>query len=482
MKYQPSLRKRIYIAIGAVVVLSFIAIGTVTLIFFKNQNEQYHLDRLERKQAAVVLAIDYFLSSVNHQNKPDSLVKVFDNKICELADINNLDINIYSLLGDILINSNPDLFETDFVNEQLDSNILAQLLAKGAVTTDIVKEGVDFLNTFEFIRNEKGESIAILNLPYFATRDKQRIEVFDFLEALAEIYLILFVLAIGVGWLLSRYITKSLKEIGSKISRIQINQKNQALVWNTGDEIGQLVQEYNKKLVELEDSAEKLAMSERQSAWKEMAKQVAHEIKNPLTPLKLNVQMLERSLDPNDPNFKQKLKEFCSGTVQQIDTLTNIASAFSSFANFPTVKLKKIDLERLIPAVLQLFSDKDLTYISSGENCFGMIDPDQFTRLINNLIHNAIQSIKEDTNPLIEVKLNQHKDQIILSIDDNGSGINIEDKSRVFEPSFTTKTSGMGLGLAMVKKIVEGHKGTIWFETNNRMGTTFFVSLPLADD
>ncbi len=480
MQYRPSLRKRIYITIGLVVVLSFIAIGTVTLIFFKNQNEEYHHERLRRKQAAVALSIDYFLSSVNHPESPDSLVRVFDNKICELANINNMDINIYSLQGQILINSNPDLFETDLVSIQIDPAILRQLQSQETVTFDIEEDGLDFLSTYQYIHNDEGEAIAILNLPYFASRDQQRIEVKEFLKALAEIYLILFFIAALVGWLLSRYITRSLKEIGSRIARIKINQKNEALIWNSNDEIGQLVSEYNKKLLELEESAEKLATSERQTAWKEMAKQVAHEIKNPLTPLKLNIQLLEKSLRPDDPNFHQKLKDFCSGTIQQIETLSSIASAFSSFATLPSLKKQKVEFSQFISEVIHVFQYKNVDYRPQENPCHVLLDKDQFTRVINNLIQNAFQATPEDQEPHIKVRYKATPSSVILSCEDNGVGIDLEDKARVFEPSFTTKTSGMGLGLAMVKNIVEGHGGKIWFETNKGMGTTFFVELPLA--
>lgn len=479
MKYRPSLRKRIYLTIGAVVVLSFIAIGTVTMIFFKSQNEAYHVQRLARKESAVRLSIDYFLNAEGHDKNPDSLVQKFDTKICELATINNMDINIYSLDGSLLINSNPDLFDDGLLPTELDEVLLENLKTQTTVTRELGNNQFHYLSSYNYILDQNNQPIAILNLPYFAVNDRQRLELNDFLFALAEIYGVLFLVAIVVAWLLSRYITRSLKEIGSRIRKIQINQKNEALVWNSEDEIGALVQAYNDKLSELEESAEKLALSERQSAWKEMAKQVAHEIKNPLTPLRLNVQLLERQLKPDVPDFEEKLKTFCESTLQQIETLNSIASAFSNFASLELTQVKRTNVCELISTCMDIYTNQGVKVICETDALYAKLDANQWTRVMNNVVQNALQAIPEGRDPKVEIRIKSHgKGMLLIEVSDNGTGIVSDPPEKIFEPSFTTKSSGMGLGLAMVKTIVEEHHGSIGFETNNGMGTTFYIQIP----
>ena len=224
----------------------------------------------------------------------------------------------------------------------------------------------------------------------------------------------------------------------------------------------------------------KLAKGEREQAWREMAKQVAHEIKNPLTPMRLTVQSFQRKFDPNDPNISQKLDDYTKTILQQIDTMSSVASAFSNFASMPAQQNEEINVVKIIQLALEIFNENYLRFKPEKEEILMEMDRTQLIRVITNLVKNAIQSIpKENENPLVEIEVYQEKESVIIKVKDNGSGIDEENKPYVFEPKFTTKTSGMGLGLGIIKKIIENYQGTITFESQLNVGTEFMVTLPL---
>jgi nitrogen fixation/metabolism regulation signal transduction histidine kinase len=290
--------------------------------------------------------------------------------------------------------------------------------------------------------------------------------------------------ALALGYYLTQYITKSLRKIGEKLKTIKINQKNEELQWEGKDEIGLLVSEYNKKVAELEESAKKLAQTERESAWREMAKQVAHEIKNPLTPMKLSVQQLERTWKDGGIDFDSRLERFAKTMTEQIDALTQIANEFSNFAKMPKTEITSVNIKDSILSVVDLFK-KSQTEINFSinlehENTFVLADKNEFIRVFNNLIKNAIQAIPKNQEGIINIDILSENKNWKISITDNGVGIPKNSKNNLFVPNFTTKTTGMGLGLAMVKNIIDGIGGQIWFESEENKGTTFFILLNKA--
>jgi nitrogen fixation/metabolism regulation signal transduction histidine kinase len=224
-----------------------------------------------------------------------------------------------------------------------------------------------------------------------------------------------------------------------------------------------------------------LATNEREAAWREMAKQVAHEIKNPLTPMRLTVQSFERKFDPNDPNIHEKMKEYSYSLIQQIDTMSSIASAFATYAQMPAQQDETLNVIKITKLALDIFNEGYIYFTSEKNEVIIKFDRTQLMRVITNLVKNSIQAIHENQleEPKIEVRVYQDESFAIISVMDNGTGITDENKAMVFEPKFTTKTSGMGLGLAMVKKIVETYGGEISFKTIKGEGTTFIVKLPL---
>ncbi len=229
---------------------------------------------------------------------------------------------------------------------------------------------------------------------------------------------------------------------------------------------------------QLEESAVKLAKGEREQAWREMAKQVAHEIKNPLTPMRLTVQSFQRRFDANDPNIQGKINEFSKTLIQQIDTMSSIASAFSNFAKMPTQKPERLNVVEIVKHALDIFTEDYIGYFPKQEELIAELDKTQLIRVVTNLVKNASQAMEGVENKKIEVSVGESMDGIEIIVADNGKGILEEDNQKVFEPKFTTKSSGMGLGLPMVKNIVETYGGTINFTSELDKGTVFKVVLP----
>ena len=443
------------------------------------ENERYHHERLRRKEYAVLEAVNFLLREETSGVHADSLVGMFDTEICKLSKINTMDINIYSMSGSLLITSNPDLFDNNVLRPNLNQSMLMSI--QGANEPLLVKsesDSMSYLSTYDYIRNNDGKPIAIINLPYFETEDIHRQDTENFLIRLSQIYLLLGIVSIFIAYLLSNYITGSLNAIGQKLKNIRINEPNPPLKWRFDDEIGTLVDEYNRMLAALEESAVRLAKTERESAWQEMAKQVAHEIKNPLTPMRLNVQYLERTLKCENP---EKLKEFTESMISQIDTLSSIAEAFARFASMPDLHFERFPAKVIVQRTTALYPGYKIDFVCEDPEAEIYGDKDQLVRVMNNIINNAIQAIPEERHPQIRVRLEQKEGEVIISVSDNGCGIAEEQGDKIFEPRFTTKTKGMGLGLAMVKNIIDGFGGKVWYNSKLGVGTTFYISLPVSN-
>jgi nitrogen fixation/metabolism regulation signal transduction histidine kinase len=289
----------------------------------------------------------------------------------------------------------------------------------------------------------------------------------------------LFFFAIGIAYFLSSYITKSIGTVISKMSQTGLYKRNEKIVLTDApNEIRKLVAAYNEMVDKLEESAEKLAKSEREQAWQEMARQVAHEIKNPLTPMRLTVQSFERKFNPEDAEIREKVSEYSRILIQQIDVMSSIASAFSDFAQMPTKRKENIEVVTVVKMAIDLFDKPYISYESSSEKMYLQIDKTQLVRVVNNLVQNSIHATKKMRNPMISVNITENRTHIEIQVQDNGKGISEELKDKVFEPRFTTKTSGMGLGLPMIKKIIESYDGSLSFVSEEGKGTIFRVIIP----
>jgi hypothetical protein len=455
-----------------------ILIAGVTVYQYKEESEDYHRDRLERKEEAIRENINFVLRSTTYEITPENIALIFKerNKIYEMSQVHNLPLNIYSLEGNLLLKSKESFFK-DSTDIQIKEEILEDIST--SVDKRFIFNGEKFQSSFTYITDNKFRPLAILNLPYLEEDDLLNKELAEFLLRLGEVYLLMLVVAIALSYFLSRYITRSLKTISDKITETRLNKRNAKIeIEDVSEEIYTLVNAYNSMIDELEGSAAKLAASEREAAWREMAKQVAHEIKNPLTPMRLSVQSFQRKFDPQDLDINQKVEEYSNTLIQQIDTMSSIASAFSNFAKMPAQQSETLNVSKIVKLALDIFNEDYIEFQTQDEEILAKFDRTQLIRVVTNLVKNAIQATEEQTNPMIKVDVSSDQDHICIAVQDNGVGISEENKPKVFEPKFTTKNSGMGLGLAMVKNIVETFKGTITFESQEHIGTTFRIKFP----
>lgn len=477
-----SLRIRIFLSMIVLILITSILLATISVIQFQNETKKYYQERLDRKEDAVKEHINYVLSNSTYPLTERNLPYIFKDKIHELSDIHNIEINIYSLQGKLLRSSKAS-FSVDKIAPPIPKYIVK--LVQSSIEKRYVDikniDGVKNRSSYSEIKDDKFKPLGILNLPYVEDDSFYQEEIQDFLVRLSQVYFFMLIVAFALAYFLSSYITKSLKTISDKINETSLDQKNEKIVIEANSrEINSLIKAYNAMVDKLEESASMLAQSEREQAWREMAKQVAHEIKNPLTPMRLTVQSFERKFNPEDPDLKQKLNDYTKTLIQQIDTMSSVASAFSNFASMPAQQNETLNVVEVVEFSLDIFNEEYILFESDEKEIITIMDRTQLIRIITNLVKNAIQAIPEEQElKSILVVVKRVENNVTIIVKDNGIGIEQEYIEHVFEPKFTTKTSGMGLGLGIIKNIIENYKGTITFETEYGKGTTFIVSLPI---
>lgn len=478
LNFERSLRARMQVSIVLLILTSFVAIALITIVYFQYEYTDYHRERLARKIESTAQTATWQI-----QSSPDSVTTYPD--VNGLAEIHKMDVNLYDDDGALIASSEEAIFERRLRSRQMDPVAYYAMVKEGQnkYIQDEVIDDFEYLAAYVPLRNRDNQVIAYLNLPYDLVNTNVRAqEVAEFISALLNVYVLMLLLAGAAAVTLANTISRPLAEIGERMSDLKLGQKNEAIQWdNDQDEIGRLVAEYNRMIEALEESAEQLARSQRESAWREMAKQVAHEIKNPLTPMKLLIQQLKRVSSSDPERAQQMVGRVSKSIIEQIDGLAYIASEFSNFAKMPTAHNERLNLNQVARSVYELFTEEDVEVELDlpDEECIVFADKNQLVRVLNNLVKNAIQAIPEERGGIVRVGLKCNEDQAIIRIEDNGCGIPEERGEHVFVPNFTTKSSGTGLGLAMCKNIVESVGGRIYFESEMDIGTVFFVELPL---
>ena len=460
----------------SLLIIAFGALAWVTIPQFKKQSNRYHEQRLERKKSQLQRSISYIFQEKQGSVNQTVLDSIFNVKIFEIADVQNVDFSIYELDG-LLLNTTI----SDSVNSKIELNILNRLNKsqnQSIIQMNIVN-GIQYRSSYSFIYDNKTNPIWILNLPYYDDDNLNTYELDSFIFILGGVYFFLLVIAILFSYGISIYITRSLSEIGKKIQQTSLEKTNTKIQINARTkEVNILVESYNKMVEKLNDSVEKLSKSNKEQAWREMAKQVAHEIKNPLTPMRLSVQSFQKNFDKKNPKIEKKLDEFVKTLIQQIDTMSTIASAFSNFAEMPAQVGEKINIIETTRLALKIFKEKHIIFSSEHKNIQVDIDRTQMVRIVTNLVKNAIEACSTLKKPIIEVEITAKKKNVFIKIADNGLGIPKDLESKIFEPKFTTKTSGMGLGLGMVKNLVKSYNGSIDFQSTIGKGTIFTIKFP----
>jgi signal transduction histidine kinase len=477
------LRFRIQGSIISVVLISHLFVATGTIYYNIQEYRSRHQTDLQEKIKSISEEIKNRLVYVNTIN-PELQQWLF-SELNKLSNVFRTDINIYDVNGELLATSRPEIFDKGITSDRINSKAYYELSERFQLKYfQPEKIGtLSYLSAYEPIINNRGDYLGYLNLPYFTREDDLKQGISTFIVAFINLYLILFLASVIIAVFLSNKITQPLSLIREKLRGIQLGKKNEHINYQAEDEIGALVREYNHKVDDLMESAELLARSERESAWREMAKQIAHEIKNPLTPMKLNIQYLQRAKEEGKEHYDDFFKRVTKNLIEQIDTLSGIATEFSNFAQIPKAKNEVFNLIDVLQNVCSLFEPNQNLNLTLEMNHHSQImvfiDKEQFSRAFLNLVKNGIQAIPPDQKGEILITLHTSKSTARIQISDNGTGISQKAQENLFQPNFTTKTSGMGLGLSIVKNIVDNFGGKIWYTTEINKGTTFFVEIPL---
>jgi len=478
------LKFKIQASIISIVFVSLLVVALVTLYYNLEEYRSKHRNDLNEKMKSIAEEVDQRLTD-KEEITPD-LVDWLRSELAKLSNIFRTDINIYGVDGELLASSRFEIFERGLVSTKINAKAKYEVYQNYSISyfqpENIGK--LSYLSAYRPIINNYGDYLGVINLPYFIRQDNYSQEVSTFIVAFINLYVLLFLASIIAAVFIANQITRPLVVIQENLQKMQLGKRNEPIQYSRKDEIGSLVKEYNKKVDELAVSADLLARSERESAWREMAKQIAHEIKNPLTPMKLNIQYLQRAKG-NDEKYNAYLEKVTKTLIEQIDNLSNIATEFSNFAKIPTARNQVFCLAEQLQKTIDLYESSETVEMEFDINGYETLevnaDREQLSRAIINLIRNGIQAIPKNRRGKISLMLNRREHMAVISLRDNGTGIPVELREKLFIPSFTTKSSGMGLGLAIVKNIVENFSGKIWFTTELGIGTTFFLEIPVYE-
>ena len=486
-----NIRTQIHGTIIFISILSFLIIGVSTISFFILRYQQGNREKLSRTMEVMMNEMGKRL--VDRLQLDDKLA-IYDSVanddiqalVNDVAEIHGVDVNVYDTIGSLHVTSQPVIYRENFISRQIHPEAFYYLNREHRVL-HVQQEKlahISYMSIYAPLRGADGATHAYINIPYFLSQQELKQEISNFLVTIINLNAFIFLVSGVIALFITNRVTRSFLLISEKMQQINLGQTNEEIVWKRNDEIGGLVREYNKMVKKLEVSAEALAKSEREGAWREMARQVAHEIKNPLTPMKLSIQFLQKSIDNNSDNVKELTGKVAKTLVEQIDHLSKIAFDFSQFANIGNTNIETFDINEVIRSLDNLYKtshEGELKLKTVPGKVMVRADKTQMNRLFTNLLQNAIEACNGKGTCHIELNEVRTDGVIQISIKDNGEGIPKEMHSKIFIPNFTTKSSGTGLGLAMCKGIAEQAGGRIWFETTAGEGSTFYVELPVAN-
>lgn len=480
-KHRNSFRNKITAIITTSMIVAIAFMGSGSILFIVRVFEENNRALMEDKLTSIHTSISELCKYVN--GNTDIRTSDIINKINDIALNTQIDINIFNPKGKLLVTTKNEVFSQYLVSTRINPEAFKALVINNEKQV-IEKEHIADLNYYSLyapVFNINGKFIAILNIPYFMDISDVKEDATPIIATVINLFLILILAAILVSKFLSNSIAKPVVLISKKMQELDISQKGEHIDYSGDDELGALVNAYNNMVDDLEESTRRFAESEREQAWKEMARHIAHEIKNPLTPMQLSIQHLVRLKKQDVPNWDEKFYTTSASLLEQINILSQTASEFSSFAKFYNEDNRVFDLITLIRDQLLFFDNRDnitLELHSPLERADVMAKKDQITRVLINLISNAIQAIEYRDRGYIRVTVDQADKYYTVSVEDNGEGVKEENLYKLFKPNFTTKSSGTGLGLAICKSIIEQSNGEISYKRSDIGGANFSFKLP----
>mgnify|MGYP006284564277 CR=1 FL=1 len=482
-------KNKIQYSMVGVLFFTFVVICSGTIYFVIQQYRIKHEDNLQNTIRSLIIELVHKVEYEDDlRNWSSDSYYNLDELLRKFSNVFYTDINLYDEKGTLLATSRGEIFDQELLSTRMNREAFDKLSMENYslfIHTERIGK-MTYQSAYVPLMNSENKFLAYLNLPYFTQPEMLAQEVTNLVVAILNTYVILLLFILFLSVFLADRITQPLRFIQSRIAQLSLSKKNEKIVYRGKDEIAGLVDEYNYMVEELVKSAELLAQSERESAWREMAKQIAHEIKNPLTPMKLNVQHMQRMIREDGKNVAEQVDKVSQTLIEQIDSLTSIANEFSDFAKMPRARNRKINLVKKLRNVVNLFENSEGFKIDlqlgglEDVRVFG--DPEQFQRMIINLVKNGIQSVPEDREKKIVISMEIQPDKkVLIRVSDNGKGIPESIREKMFRPNFTTKSAGMGMGLAISASIIKAMGGQIWYKTRQDEGTTFFVSLPVRE-
>jgi len=460
------------------IIVSIVVLRLVNETVRKNIEENY-LDVAESAGSNLTITLKEFLDSQSENNE------TLENRVGEISQYSRADINLYNESGVLIATNQRMIFENQVLSPFVNPKAMAEIIENKS-SEKLYSERVgelEYQSTYVGIRSQNNELLGILSMPFFESQTQLKRQQTSIVSNILNSFTFIFIVFVLLSFMASKIITYPFTYLTKRIKATTFSNINEPLEWSAEDEIGLMVREYNRMLVNLERSKKELAMSEKESAWREMAQQVAHEIKNPLTPMKLKLQHLKRVLTEGK-GLEQDFNKPIDSILNQVESLSDIATSFSSFAKMPVPRNERLDLADSLRKVVRLFKADDEVKITPNiprNPVWVEGDANLLGRIFNNLILNALQAMPEGRIPALEISLEETQTKAIISVKDNGFGIPEEIQDKIFIPKFSTKVEGSGIGLAIAKRGVEHAGGSIWFETVANEGTTFFLEFPLTD-
>ena len=490
------LSQQIFLSMIGLMSFALFVIAIINIQQIRQETMNYNAERLARKDRAVAKSIESIINLSSE--KTVDLKKIFQPTLKDVGHIHKLKINIYNLKGEFVWSSDTTLLEDSTITGSISNNTIDS--CHSSLNKKIEYEKGTYFGTYRILYKSTNKiglaspEPVITNTPFCildviydkSTKKEVSIKTNQQIRNLIKIYIILFVFSGFFAYFLLKQITSPLRSISAHLASTKIDSITKPLHWPVNDEIGHLINDYNKLMKELEKRTQQLIKSEKEGAWKKMAKQIAHEIKNPLTPMRLNVQYLLKSFNDGagvglySDEWKEKLSEFSKTMIQQIDTLTRIANIFSDFASIGHQSEEKFNIQEELEKIVYLFKNNNVkfqTNLKRTESLGVFIDKSHLNRALTNLIKNSLQAARTNTPIEVLVELKSNEQHFSVSVKDNGTGIPKNIENKIFEPNFTTKNSGMGLGLAIVKKIITDFQGDINYQTSSE-GTVFTFTIP----
>ncbi len=478
-----SFSTRLQLSIFTSMFIVFLFLTAIILYYFNVNNKQTISNHLKEKTHSVLIALQHKLSP--YGNNALQSKEEIQSYLQKLSMVFFSDINLYDNSGMLVVSSRPEIFRQDLQPKRINSKAYTEIV-KNHKLFYLGKEKIRHLEFYSsyapFILNN-GIEAGIINLPYFARQSELQHTYYQMLANLINVFVITGMLGMLLMVYLSRLLTRPLNILQQKITSVSIEKQNEKITWNRNDEIGKLIEAYNQMVEKLEESARLMKYSAREKAWREMARQIAHEIRNPLTPMKLNVQYLQKVYSAKDPSFDEKFKSISRSLISQIDTMDEVAGMFSDFSKIKMPMNEKANLMEAIRSTATLFSKSykvNIAIDSKNESIIVETSMQDLLRVFNNILKNAVQSMESRQDKNIQIQVLMQQKMVEVQVTDNGKGIGKTDQEHIFQPYFTTKSTGTGLGLAIVKNLMTEMGGEIIFVSEKGMGTTFILRFPLS--